>query len=546
MGLVVVGRKGKVALAAAGLISAVLQAGTAQATPFISGGTLLVSGSTYDNSQGAVASLGVGTTLAGSATTTSKAVAGNDYTTVWNNSTPDSSFGVTSPIFLQNLNTSGTVLNALTIPTSQVVTSFPSKSELGLNISPDGKSVSFMGYAGAGVGALDVSNSDAVVGQDPTNPVTHAFGSNYAFARTIVTVNADGTINYTPTVNYGGNNGRSALLGPNGLYYTAGNANNGNAATFGPGNGTNPDVTKTTGIEVVSPINGATASVAIPANNSAEINPLLQDTFPGKAPDKPGKDDNFRGLTEYNGALYFTKGSGSNGIDTVYTASNPGGALPTVATAASSTISILPGFPTDSAKATGGDFTPFGIFFVNPTTIYVADEGSGDSTDASSHAGLGKWSYVCNGLLCSWQLDYTLRNGLIGTTYTLANAFGNDPYATVTTAGLRNITGSINADGTVTIWGVTSTLSSSGDNGADPNEVVMITDLISATSLPLAESFSVFEGPQYGTVFRGVAFATTPETSTIFLFVAGFSGLTILRRRSSKSDCRAPSPRQAA
>jgi hypothetical protein len=29
----------------------------------------------------------------------------------------------------------------------------------------------FVAYAGAGVGALDVSNSDAVAGQDPTNPV---------------------------------------------------------------------------------------------------------------------------------------------------------------------------------------------------------------------------------------------------------------------------------------------------------------------------------------------------------------------------------------
>jgi hypothetical protein len=33
--------------------------------------------------------------------------------------------------------------------------------------------------------------------------------------------------------------------------------------------------------------------------------------------------------------------------------------LPTVASAASATINIVPGFPTDSAKATGGDFTPF-------------------------------------------------------------------------------------------------------------------------------------------------------------------------------------------
>jgi hypothetical protein len=53
-------------------------------------------------------------------------------------------------------------------------------------------------------------------------------------------------------------------LGPNGLYYSVGNANNGSAATFGP-NGTNPDVTETTGLEAVNPINAPSADVAIPA-----------------------------------------------------------------------------------------------------------------------------------------------------------------------------------------------------------------------------------------------------------------------------------------
>jgi hypothetical protein len=159
-----------------------------------------------------------------------------------------------------------------------------------------------------------VSNSDAVGGQDPTNPVTFAFGSSYAFHRTIVSMDDYRRFAYTPTIAYGGNNGRSALLGSNGLYYAVGNANNGNAAAFGPGNGTNPDVTQTTGLEVVNPINAPSVDVSIPADNSTQVDPLLQ--FDS---DKPGKDNNYRGVTEYRGALYFTKGSGSNGIDTVYT-----------------------------------------------------------------------------------------------------------------------------------------------------------------------------------------------------------------------------------
>jgi hypothetical protein len=392
------------------------------------------------------------------------------------------------------------VLSKVTVPTNQVVTSFPSKSEVGLHITSDasGPHLVFVGYAGAGVGALDVSNSDAVAGQDPTNPVTFAFGSSYAFARTIVSMDGGGHFSYTPTIDYGGNNGRSALLGSSGLYYAVGNANNGNAAAFGP-NGTNPDVTETTGLEVVTPIDAASSSVAIPAGNSAEVNPLVQFSF-GTPPklDKAGKDDNFRGVTEFGGALYFTKGSGSNGVQTVYTVPS----LPTVANAATTTISIVPGFPTDSAKATGGNFTPFAVFFANATTMYVSDEGSGNATDVASHAGLEKWSLVSG----AWQLDYVLTQGLIGVVD--SNLTGADgPWPNVTTVGLRNLTGVVNGD-QVTLWATTSTSSTSTDNGADPNKVVVISDQLSATTAGAVatESFSTVTGPTYGTVYRGVAF----------------------------------------
>jgi hypothetical protein len=66
-----------------------------------------------------------------------------------------------------------------------------------------------------------------------------------------------------------------------------------------------------------------------------------------------------------------------------------------------------PRLPTDSAKATGGNFTPFAVFFANPTTMYVTDEGSGNTLDLTSHAGLEKWSLV-DGV---WQLDYVLTRG---------------------------------------------------------------------------------------------------------------------------------------
>jgi hypothetical protein len=70
---------------------------------------------------------------------------------------------------------------------------------------------------------------------------------------------------------------------------------------------------------------------------------------------------------------------------------------------------------------------------------------------------------------------------------------------------LRNLTGRINGDGTVTLWATTATSSASGDNGADPNKVVEITDQIAAAQAG-NQSFATVAGPVYSTVFRGVGF----------------------------------------
>jgi PEP-CTERM motif len=486
----------------------------AHAGDFIGGDTLLISTTTYQD-VGEVANLvaGVSQLPGANAGQTSTAVSNGNLNSVWNNETGDPSFGVTSAIGISDLNAkTGAVLASKTLDPSIVSTSFSSKSELGLNLTKTsaGYTATFMGYAGGGVGNLDVSNSDTTAFKDTTNPVTSFFapGANqtYAFNRAVVAFNANGSYTATQTLAYGGNNGRSAVLGPNGLYYTVGNSNN--------GSGRPSQLTTSTGLEVATP--GSTP-------NSTMIDPAYKSI----SGDKAGKDNNFRGLTEYNGSLYFTKGSGSNGIDTVYTVSNPNGALPTSATASDASISILPGFPTDHAK-TGPDYTPFALFFANPTTLYVADEGTGDATDQADHAGLEKWS-LSDG---TWSLDYTLQAGLIGDTYSVPGwDFGE------TTIGLRNLTGQVNADGTVTFWATTSTGSDSGDNGADPNEIVEITDALGDTSLPTSENFSVFDGPQTGLRYGGVAFAAAPEPSTWAMLLLGFAGLGFAgyRKRSAFS-----------
>lgn len=412
---------------------------------------------------------------------------------VFNNNKVDGSFGVTSPIFLDQLSPSGVTLNSLAVPSNLLVTSFSSKSELGLNLSPDGGVLTFMGYIAA-PNTVDVSNSNTPGVYDPTNPA----GGSYF--RAVAQVGANGAIQVTPTNAYSGNNGRAAILA-NGLYYMVGNSNN--------GTGTPANVVGSTGVEIAAP--GQAANTApVQAGNFSITQVTNPDTGMPYPADKVGKDNNFRGIAIFNNTLYVTKGSGGNGINTVYQVGNAG-TLPALADAASAPITVLPGFPTTLAK-TGGPSTnyPFGIWFANANTLYVADEGDGAVADAagSSKAGLQKW--ILSG--GTWKMAYVLQNGLnLGQPYSIPNY----PSAlNPATGGLRNLTGKVNADGTATIYAITSTVSANGDQGADPNKLVVITDNLANTTAAGAanETFSTLRTAAAGEVLRGIALAPSSTT----------------------------------
>jgi hypothetical protein len=446
----------------------------------------------------------------------------NDSHNVWNNAATDGSFGISSPIFLDNLTGEGHLLGTLPIPADRIVTSFSSKSELALNLSLDGRSLTFMGYhGGPGCGGgpvsptapnlIDVSASSTPGICDPTNPVISSSESTptvpTAYYRAVAEVDANGNLSVTDGNAYSGDNGRAAIKGGNGMYYMAGNDNSGNLSK-------KQLTTTLIGIELIN----ATGAETLAPGGMPPVPPSIG--MIGRlqfGSDKPGKDTNFRGLTIFDNTLYVSKGSGGNGINTVYQVGSAG-TLPegSAADLAAVPITILPGFPKTPASTSTA--FPFGMFFANSSTLYVCDEGdgvmlsppvNGNVADAQSlaTAGVQKWVRQ-NG---TWAMLYVLQNGLdIGVLYSVDNYPASLNPAT---GGCRNMTGRVNGDGTVEIWAITSTISANGDQGADPNKLVKVTDLLSAATLPTSGNgigtFRTIRAAKAGEVFRGVAFAPT-------------------------------------
>ena len=508
-------------------------------------GNLVVSRSVYDNK---ASNVQVGEVLppncppaSGACGAASGAPYDGTYPYVWNNDTYDGSFGITSRIYLDQIAPNGWLIDTLEVPNNlqpaghegELVTSFSSKSELGLHLSMDGRYLSFMGYT-APVNAIDASNSNTPLVVDGTNP------DGQSFYRTVALVDRKGHFRFTETNAYSGNNGRAAIynnVGGANIFYTVGNA----------GNGANP---QPDGV-----ILGAGAQYIVPSTMpeawQTPVVPAPLASFSvtelGAKADKIGKDDNFRGITVFNNVLYVTKGSGGNGVNTVYFVDTTGKAcpngvgvpvagapLPTSALAYDvstlqtkglpNNMCVLAGFPTTPNKTAKTLSYPFALWFADANTLYVADEGDGyaGGTDLYTHAaaqttaGLQKW--VFNATTQSWVLAYTLQTGLnLGQPYTVSgyptgtNAATKLPWSPATD-GLRQLTGRVDEDGRVTIWAVTSTISGNGDTGADPDKLVAVRDeLANTTAANVAnERFVTLRSAKFGEVLRGVSF--TPGT----------------------------------
>lgn len=388
-----------------------------------------------------------------------------------------------------------------TFPLSGLTTSFSSKSEGALMLSTNGSFLTYMGYVGP-IGAEGVSNSYTTgPGTNLQPPVLPAYD------RAVALIGANGKVTVQNESNaYSGDNPRAAITVDGTQLYMAGNSDSTTYTTGCPAGETTCGPGLTIGARYGTP--GSNTSIQLG-------NYVATDRNSGSNKESAKqhiKDNNFRGIGIFNGNLYVSKGSGGNGDDGLFQVQNgTGNGLPT---GTGNTIVELFGSPATDSSGNPSPYTPFGFFFANATTLYVADEGL--ATDASGNllptpdplAGLEKWSLV-NG---TWQLVYTLQNGLDLNHLETIEGY---PVQSATT-GLRNMTGVINPDGTVTIYAITGQFSSISGGEPDPTKLVVITDRIQATKPSYDEEFVTLKVSRPSEVFRGVAFVPCADAFNLY------------------------------
>ena len=504
-------------------------------------GELLLATSTYQNDPNIVADQtnlppGCGST----SDPCSKAVTDGNYPEVFNNGTVDGSFGVTSELTLDELNPAGQTIGTIAVPTNQMVTSFSSKSEMALNLSPEGNTVDFMGYAAA-PDMVDVSNSNTPGVNSTPNTIVPTY------YRVVAQLAKDGKFHFTLTNAFSGDNGRAAITNDEpggGVLYMAGNSADSDA-----------NFIESAGAQITLPSPWDESAQRPGAPTPVGSFSIAQ--LPNTKADS-SKDNNYRGLAVQNDVLYYSKGSGGKGLNSIYFVDTtgkacpngvglpqPGAQLPTTPLADGNysvigstktgqleptNMCVLAGFPkVPNASAGASTLYPFGMFFAGPDVLYVADEGNGngpvnggDYSPAqpanNPTAGLQKW--VFDHSTQQWNLAYTIQSGLdLGQPYQVSGLPSglnsgpggtNEPWAPATD-GLRALTGHVDPNGTVTIYATTSTVSGSGDQGADANRLVEITDQLGAVQPSSGEAFQTLQTAPAGTVFRGLSYAPGSE-----------------------------------
>jgi autotransporter passenger strand-loop-strand repeat protein len=393
-----------------------------------------------------------------------------------------------TPITLEELTTSGTVVGQLVLPQQTTVVNgvteyatsgeYGSSSEGTIQLAANGQSIVIGGY---GVNAATYNAGGATVyGNAALAQSTSLTGTNYTpVARVVADISYNATIDTSTALYnvYNTNNPRSVSTVDGTRFYLS-------------GQGVKGDTTQ----GVFTATDGSSSATAIDTSTDTRTAEIV------------------------NGVLYVSRDStqGASGTSNI---ASYGTTLPTSATAFTPLAGIMGKVTLTAAQANGVNnaaigssvnLSPENFFFANATTLYVADGGN-PKEGGLGDGGLQKWSLVGG----TWVLDYTLTSGLSLVADT--NSSGS--------TGLIGLTGVVNG-GTVTLYATNSTL---GD--LDQTYLYTITDTLSATTLPTSESFSVLVSAAADTNIRGISFApsasaTTPTNVTVTSGVTS-SGLTV-------------------
>lgn len=200
---------------------------------------------------------------------------------------------------------------------------------------------------------------------------------------------------------------------------------------------------------------------------------------------------NTRVVNIFDGQLYVSTQSGAfRGVNTV------GTGLPETS---GQTTTLLSGFdPSTSAPQNAYDF-----WFASDSILYVADERS----NPSNPGGLQKWVLDAG----TWSLQWSLFS---------LNNDGDDQTPNVN-VGLRGLTGTVDDDGAIILYGITS--------NSGLNHLVSFRDLPGSTSLPIDAEFNLLYTAAPNTVLRGVDFTPIPTPGSLALL--GIAGALAARRR---------------
>ncbi len=413
--------------------------------------------------------------------------------------------------------TSATMVGTLTLPqtasgaNSAISGEYGSASEGILQRSVNGQYLTIMGY---GVNATAFNTAPlSSYGTNALGQTTSLTGTGTTTVpRVVALIGADASIDTTTALTgvFNTNNPRSAATVDGSSFYVSGQASSKTDPTQGVFYATRDATTATA-------IDNSTDTRVVSIFNTGSGNTLYV-----------SRDQN-------------PPGSGSQNFTNVSSLTAPGGGLPTSSAGVTDTHIVPAASPYSlggnngsinlTAKTANGVnnarigsfvyLSPESYFFASDTVLYVADSGQPKNGNVNKAAlgegGLQKWT-LTDGV---WTLAYDLYAGL--------NLVNNANVSTPTAPG---VTGLFGLTGLVVGGQVELFATSYGLNELSSSYLYEITDMLSATSPAVGESFTTLYSAPAGTSIRGVSFAPVPEPASLAILAAGIAGLGLLRRRA--------------